>query len=231
MVSASTASVLWVMLSAYWSCLSLRKRFRWAWLNPVLFTTVISILYLQTFDIPYETFKPSGDILAFWLQAAVVCLALPLYRQWPRIRQQWLPILTMQVGGSLVGIISGVLLARLLGAPDLIAWSLAAKSVTMPIALDITQNINAIPPLVAAGVVLAGMTGQTLGFYFLQRCGQSSPMAQGLAMGTASHAMGIAACLEHGSKYAAYATLGLIFNGILTALFTPVLAGLSAHLF
>ena len=152
----------------------------------------------------------------------MVCLAVPLYVQWQKIRKQWLPILLSQLLGSLVGIVSAVLIAHWMGAERAVTLSLAAKSVTNPIALEITHSIGGIPAITAATVIMAGMLGQMLGFRALQVGRIRNPSSRGMSIGSASHAMGISAALEQSQKLAAYASLGLIFNGVLTAFLVPV---------
>lgn len=53
-----------------------------------------------------------------------------------------------------------------------------------------------------------------------------NPFSQGLSMGTASHAVGTSRAMEKGSTYGAYASLGLILNGVLTAMLTPFILAL-----
>ena len=74
----------------------------------------------------------------------------------------------------------------------------------------------------AAVVILVGLFGAVLGFRVLDLGQVKSPIAQGLSMGTASHAIGTSAAMEVGKKYGAYSSLGLTLNGILTSLLTPV---------
>ncbi|MDO4435142.1 MAG: LrgB family protein [Cardiobacteriaceae bacterium] len=220
---SAPATLLLLLLGIYSLCQYARMRTGIFLINPVLWATVFFIAYLSAFDISYEQFKPTGDVVAIWLQPAVVCLALPLYRQWAKIRQQWLPIMVSQLLASVVGIVSGVWIAYGLGASQEVAISLASKSVTMPIALEITQVVGGIAPLTAASVILAGLTGQILGFWVLRRSRVNSKIASALAQGTGSHALGIAASLAISQKFAAYATVGLIFNGLLTSFIAPYL--------
>lgn len=220
------AWLLFLLIGTYALCMLVRRRTGHPLANPILIGTALMIGYLKLTDTSYETFWQAGQYAAFWLQPAVVCLAVPLYQQWHKIRKQWLPVMVSQVVGSCVGIVSGVCLAHMLGAPREISVALAAKSVTMPVALDITQVLGGIPPIGAAAVMLAGLTGQMAGFGLLYGIGTRKAIAKSLAQGTASHALGIAVCLELGRKHAAYATLGLILNGILTAFFAPLLVPL-----
>ena len=77
-----------------------------------------------------------------------------------------------------------------------------------------------------AAVLLAGLTGQFIGFWILRHSHIRNPISHSIAQGTASHAIGIAASLEISGHFAAYATLGLIFNGILTSFLAPIIVPL-----
>lgn len=193
-------------------------------LNPVLITTIGVITYLKFFDIRYRDYYQSGQFLSFWLQPAVVCLAIPLYLQWQKIKKQWLWILLCEVVGSVTGIVTGMLLVKLLGGDEILQRTIAAKSVTVPIYLDITHTLEGLVELGVAGVMTAGILGQMLGIWWLRWIKITNPISQGLAIGTSSHALGIAAAWELNPKIAAFATLGLIINGILTAVFAPLIA-------
>ena len=103
------------------------------------------------------------------------------------------------------------------------AFALVIEGVMEPIAIEITNSVGGIPAITAATVIIAGMSGQMVGYRIMSVSTVNRPMSQGISIGTASHAMGIAASLERGRKFAAYASLGLIFNGILTAILVPIL--------
>ena len=221
-LAASPALILFLIVAVYWLTSHIRQRTGSFWCNPVFLSTVMLIGYLYATDTPYPQFHAAAQFIDFWLQPAVVCLAVPLYVQWQKIRKQWLPILLSQLLGSLVGIVSAVLIAHWMGAERAVTLSLAAKSVTNPIALEITHSIGGIPAITAATVIMAGMLGQMLGFRALQVGRIRNPSSRGMSIGSASHAMGISAALEQSQKLAAYASLGLIFNGVLTAFLVPV---------
>lgn len=201
----------------------LQKRTGWVLLNPILLTIALLILFLKLTGISYETYQEGGQLIEFWLKPAVVALGVPLYLQLEMIKKQLLPILLSQLVGCLVGIVSVVLVAKLLGATPDVICSLAPKSVTTPIAMEVSNTTGGIPSLTAAVVVLVGLFGAVFGFKILTLGRVKSPIAQGLSMGTASHAIGTSAAMEVSRKYGAYASLGLTLNGILTALLTPAI--------
>ena len=201
----------------------LQRRTGWVLLNPILLTIALLILFLKLTGISYETYQEGGQLIEFWLKPAVVALGVPLYLQLEMIKKQLLPILLSQLVGCLVGIVSVVLVAKLLGATPDVICSLAPKSVTTPIAMEVSNTTGGIPSLTAAVVVLVGLFGAVFGFKILTLGRVKSPIAQGLSMGTASHAIGTSASMEISRKYGAYASLGLTLNGILTALLTPTI--------
>lgn len=215
--------LIWLTITVFWIVNIIRTRTGNVLVNPVLCSTVVMILYLKLFGIDYPTYHEAAVFIDFWLKPAVVGLAVPLYLNWDKIRKQWLPIVLSQGAGSIIGIVSAVYLAKLMGAKRDVVLSLAAKSVTNPIAIEITKSIGGIPAITAATVIAAGMIGQMAGYRLMSASTVTKPMSQGMSMGSASHAMGIAASLERSKKLAAYASLGLIFNGILTAIFVPIL--------
>jgi len=201
----------------------LQKRTGVMLLNPILLTIALLILFLKTAGISYETYNKGGHFIEFWLKPAIVALGVPLYLQLETIRKQLLPILLSQLAGCVVGVVSVVLIAKALGASDEIIYSLAPKSVTTPIAMEVTQSLGGIPSLTAAVVVSVGLLGGIVGFKTMKLTHIGSPMAQGLSLGAAAHAVGTSTAMDISRKYGAFASLGLILNGIFTALLTPTL--------
>ena len=199
------------------------KKTGWVLLNPILLTIATLILFLKTTGISYETYQEGGELIEFWLKPAVVALGVPLYLQLEMIKKQWLPILLSQLVGCLIGLVSVILIAKGLGATPEVICSLAPKSVTTPIAMEVSNATGGIPSLTAAVVVLVGLFGAVFGFKILCVGHVKSPIAQGLSMGTASHAIGTSAAMDISRKYGAYASLGLTLNGIFTALLAPTI--------
>lgn len=203
------------------------RKLRTSLFNPILITIITLIAILYAFDIPYSTYDAGGSYISFWLKPAVVALGVPLYRQLSAIRSQALFILLAELAGCIAGIVSVVLVAQLLGASREVVLSLASKSVTTPIAIEVTNAVGGIAPLSAAVVVCVGIFGGITGFRVMEMARVTSPVAQGLSMGTAAHAVGTSmAITEGGYHYGAWASLGLTVNGLFTALLTPAILSL-----
>ncbi|MCR5078139.1 MAG: LrgB family protein [Prevotella sp.] len=193
----------------------------WMLLNPILIAIILIIAYLKITGVPFEVYKEDAQLIDFWLKPAVVSLGVPLYLQLDAIKRLWLPIVLSQLVGCLVGIVSVVTVAKFFGASDVVVLSMASKSVTTPIAMEVTQSVGGIPSLTAAVVVITGIIGALVGFRTLSLGHVHSPIAQGLSMGAASHAVGASTAMAYSSKYGAFASLGITLNGIFTALLTP----------
>ena len=196
----------------------LQKKTGWVVLNPILLAIALLICFLKFTGVSYETYNEAGSLVEFWLKPAVVALGVPLYLQLRMIKKQLMPILVSQLVGCIVGLVSVTIIAKLMGASPAVIMSLAPKSVTTPIAMEVSKAAGGIPSLTAAVVVVVGLFGAICGFKILQVGHVGSPIAQGLSMGTASHAVGTSRAMEVSGKYGAYASLGLTLNGILTAL-------------
>lgn len=192
-------------------------------LNPILISAAVLIAYLKATEVSIETYNEAGQYIEFWLKPAIVALGVPLYKQLSAIRKQ---LLLSELAGCVVGIVSVVLLARLLGATQEVVLSLASKSVTTPIAMEVTRSVGGIPALTAAVVICVGIFGSMTGFKVMKLSRIGRPMSQGLSLGTAAHAMGTSRAMDVSDKYGAFASLGLTINGILTALLAPTILSL-----
>jgi predicted murein hydrolase (TIGR00659 family) len=198
-------------------------------LNPILIAMIVLICFLCVMGIDYDTYQEGGQYIDIWLKPAVVALGVPLYRQLKAIRKQILPLLVAELAGCVVGLVSVVLVARFMGASKDIIMSLAPKAVTTPIAMEISSAVGGIPSLTAAVVVCTGIFGGMAGFKIVKLGRISSPMAGGLSVGTAAHAIGTSAAMERSERYGAYSSLGLTLNGLLTAILAPVILSLLGY--
>lgn len=199
----------------------LRRKTGWVVMNPILVSIATVITFLWAMGISYETYDKGGQMIEFWLRPAVVALGVPLYLQLSRIKRQLIPILLCELAGCVVGIVSVVWIASEMGASREVILSLAPKSVTTPIAMEVTDSIGGIPSLTAAVVVCVGLFCAVCGYKTMGFARVRGSVAQGLSMGTAAHALGTATSMDRSRLQGAYASLGLTLNGILTSLLTP----------
>ena len=218
--------MLALTFGVFYAAKTIQRRLGWVLFNPILVAIALIIVFLLAMDIPYETYHEGAKMIEFWLKPAVVALGVPLYLQLSSIKRQFVPILASQMVGCIAGIVSVAVIAKMLGASDTVVMSLASKSVTTPIAMEVTQVLGGIPSLTAAIMVITGLIGAIIGFKTLSVGHVNNPMALGLSLGAASHAIGTSAAMDRDQFVGAYASLGLTLNGILTALLTPTVIDL-----
>ncbi len=206
----------------------LQEKLKWILLNPIMVSVAIIILFLTIFNIDYSAYHQGTRIIEFFLKPAVVAMGVPLYLQLEKIKKQAVIIVVSQLAGCIAGVVSVVLIAKLLGASKEIILSLAPKSVTVPIAMEVSKMIGGIPALTAAVVLVVGIFGAIFGYTILKLTRVTNPISQSLAMGTASHGIGTSRSMAISSTYGVYSTLGLILNGIFTSVLTPYILKLIA---
>ncbi|WP_455382983.1 LrgB family protein [Salinispira pacifica] len=195
-------------------------------LHPVLVSIVVIVAILEFTGISYNDYMRGGSIIVFFLGPAVVALGLPLYEELVALRRNAASITAAILFASVTGIVSAVLPALLLGSGRELIASLAPKSVTTPIAMEVARGMGGIPPLTASVVVLTGVFGAVVGPLILRAVGVVEGIAFGLALGAASHGIGTARAVEQGGLEGAASSLALCLNGIVTSLIAPPLVSL-----
>lgn len=223
---ASPIILLTITVGLYWLSKKLQEKTQSVFLNPILITVTAIIILLKLTGISYETYSEGGKYIEFFLKPSIVALGVPLYLQLNKIKKQMIPIIVSQLVGAVIGISTGVLIAKYLGVSREVMLSIAPKSVTTPIALDISTSIGGIPSLTSSMVIFVGFFGAVVGFKLLSLFNITNPISKSLAMGTACHGIGTAESLAISQRYGAYSSLGLILNGLFTAVLTPVVLAL-----
>ena len=218
-----------VTFISYVSAVIVQRRTGLRLLNPILISIAVMICLLMGLGIDYDTYQGAGEYIDMWLKPAVVALGVPLYKQLESIKKQMLPLLTAEMAGCVAGVVSVVVFAELFGASREVVMSLAPKAVTTPIAMEISQSVGGIPALTAAIVVSTGIFGGMTGFKIVKLGHVKSPMATGLSIGTAAHAVGTSAAMERSDRYGAFSSLGLTLNGLLTTLLAPLILRLMGY--
>lgn len=127
--------------------------------NPLLIGTLIVIAILKTFDISTDSYFKGASIINFFLGPATVALALPLYKQWNLFKKYFIPVMTGAIIGSFIGIISVILLGKLLDVDKTLLYSFMPKSITTPIGIEVSSILGGIPSLTVLGIILTGITG------------------------------------------------------------------------
>lgn len=191
--------------------------------SPVVIAAGLLIVLVAGTGTSYATYFAGAQFVHFLLGPATVALGLPLWRNRAAVRRNLLPMLAALLAGSLTAIASAVAIAWVLGAPREILASLAAKSVTAPIAMALTESIGGIPALAAVLVVLTGILGSVIVTPLMNALRITDYAARGFAVGVASHGIGTARAFQVSEEAGTFAGIAMGLNGALTALVFLVL--------
>ncbi|MGD2052655.1 MAG: LrgB family protein [Gammaproteobacteria bacterium] len=202
-----------------------RRTGKRSWMNPVLLSVLALVTVLILTDTPYHVYFEGAQFVHFMLGPATVALAIPLYRQWSSLKRHPVALTASLLTGSLTAVLSAIFIAKLGGVGNQALVSIAPKSVTTPVAMGISEQLGGLPSLTAVVVILTGILGATIGPWLLDKLHITSPMAQGLAMGTASHGIGTGRAVHMGDVAAAFAGLAMGLNGLATTILLPALWG------
>ena len=219
--------LLWIGISilCFVTGVKIKDRFRNALLNPLLIGAifVFAILYVTGTD--YETYSSGGAFINMFLTPVTAVLAVPIYRQRKLLRDNLLPILSGAFVGSLVSIISVVVCTKLFGLEEVFMLSLIPKSVTTAIGLEISATLGGIQAVTMIAIMIAGLCGAIIMPTIFKLCRIEEPIAKGIALGTASHAIGTTRAIEMGEVEGAMSGLAIGIAGLITvvlSLFVPL---------
>lgn len=197
-----------------------------AWCNPLLLGGIFVILLLSLLNIPYPEYRASASPLSYLLLPATVSLAIPLYEKWELLKTNLAAIFAGIFAGVLTSLGSITVLALLLRLDTAQAASLLPKSVTTAIGMDVAAALGGLPSLAGAVIILTGITGNLTAQWLCKALKITDPLAKGIGIGTASHAIGTAKALEMGQVEGAMSSLAVAVAGVITAFVAPAFAKL-----
>lgn len=204
------------------------NRFLKPFVNPVFTSVLLIISFLYVGGHTFEEYNRGASLISFFLFPSVVAMAVLIVRYFALIRKNIVSLVIILVIGSITGIVSASAIVIGLGSNEIIAKSMAAKSVTTPIAIGITEMVGGIPSLTAAVVIVTGILGAMVGPELLMSIGIRNRAAVGFAMGLSSHGIGTARVIDDELKSenkitSSMSSLGMVLNGLITAFILPYL--------
>lgn len=203
------------------------QKFKYSFLNPLLIGNVLIVGFLLITGVSLESYNVGGDYISVMLSPATVVLAVPLYRQIQKLQHFWKPILAGIFAGSFTAMACVIVAGKLLGLTKALTLSLLPKSVTIPMGSVISEQIGGIPSVTIIAITVTGITGAVTAPAVCRFCRIKHKVAQGIAIGTASHALGTTKAMEMGEVQGAMSGLAIGIAGLFTAVVAPVLTALS----
>lgn len=202
--------VCWVLAVKF------QKKTGWLLCNPVLTSSLMIVVILTVLGVPLKHFIVGGSVITMLLGPATAVLALNIYQQRKVLQENFLPVLLGCIAGSLVSIVAALTLCHLFGTNSVFSASMLPKSVTTAIALGISENGGGIPGITAGAVVITGIEGAVIAPYLAKLFHIKDPVAEGVAIGACSHAVGTSKALEIGKIQGAMSSISLCVCGIIT---------------
>lgn len=192
-------------------------------LSPLIVCPVILITLLTILQISFKAYDQGGHLLSLMLQPATVAFAVPMYRYRAIIRNYLAELIISVTGGAIVAIFTSVSAAELMGLDSQIATSLAPRSITTPMAINVAQVLGGDPSMTAVFVIATGVLGVLLTSSALKWGAIKRPVTRGMMFGITAHGTGTSKAYEMGVLEGAVASLSMIFMGLITTVAAPLL--------
>ena len=212
-------------LAAYEIGLLMKKKFKLAILNPLLIGTICVIGFLLIFRIDYEEYNEGAKYISYLLTPATVCLAVPLYEQLSHLKKNIMAVAVGILSGVLASLVSVLALAKLFDLNHQQYVTLLPKSITTAIGMGVSEELGGLVTITVAVIVITGILGNVIAEFICKIFKIHEPIAKGLALGTASHAIGTAKAMEMGQIEGAMSSLAIAVAGLLTVIGASVFAG------
>lgn len=189
--------------------------------NPLLIAILLIIGFLKLTGISYDTYKIGGDFIVFFIGPATVAMILDLYKNLDLLKSNLLPVFLGIILGSIFTLVLTIFITKVVGFDRDIMVSLLPQSVTTAIAISLSEEYAGVVALTAIVVVIRGITGAVVAPTVLKVFRIEDPVAQGVAIGTSSHAVGTSEARKLGKIQGGFSGLSVAVAGIVTALLMP----------
>ena len=203
-------------LLAYLLGVVLKKKFKCAIFNPLLISIFITIVVLVTAHVDYDVYNQGASYLSWFLTPATVCLAIPLYEQWKLLKKNIKAVLLGIIAGVLTSLGTVWVLAEIMGLSHKEYVTLLPKSITTAIGMGVSEELGGYVTITVAVIVVTGVLGNIFGELICKIFRITDPIARGLSIGSASHAIGTAKAMELGEIEGAMSSLAIAVAGIFT---------------
>lgn len=195
-------------------------------INPLLTAIIFAILIIKIFNIDYETYNIGAEYISYLLTPATVCLAIPLYRQISILKSHAKEVFIGILAGVMASMGSILLMAYLFGLTHEQYVTLLPKSITTAIGIGISDELGGIQTITIAVIIVTGVLGNIIAEWVLKFFRIKEPIAKGLAIGAASHAIGTTKALKIGEVEGAMSSLSIAVAGLMTVITASFFAAL-----
>ena len=207
-----------ISLASYALGIWLRRKTRLSFMNPLLISIVLVILFLGLSGMSYGTYASGAYSISFLLTPATICLAVPLYEQFTLLKKHWKAVMAGIVSGVVSSLVCILLLALLFRFDHQTYVTFLPKSITTAIGMDVAEELGGYVPLAVVVIIITGVLGNVIAEGVLKVFRIEEPIAKGIAIGSSSHAVGTAKAMEIGPVEGAMSSLSIVVCGVLTVI-------------
>ena len=224
MLEQSVFLGVFLSLGSYGLGMWLKRKTGWALMNPLLIAVVLVVVFLAISGVSYTSYSNGARILDYLLTPATICLAVPLYQQIELLKKNYKAVVAGLVSGVLTSLISVFLLALLFQFDHASYVTFLPKSITTAIGMGISDELGGYVSITVVVILLTGVFGNIFADKILKLFHVEEPIAKGIAIGSAAHAMGTARAMEMGQIEGAMSGLSIVVSGILTVIGASIFA-------
>ena len=213
-----------ISLLAYEIVILFKNKFKLAIFNPLLIAILLTIGVLAVFHINYEIYNESAKYLSYLLTPATVSLAIPLYQKIELLKKNLWAILGGILSGVLTSMVCVFVMALIFGLSHEEYVTLLPKSITTAIGMGVSEELGGYVTISVAVIIITGVLGNMMAEFICRFFRIKSSISKGLAIGTASHAIGTARAMEMGETEGAMSGLAIVVAGLCTVAGASVFA-------
>ena len=211
-------------LAAYGVGVFLRSRWKFALFNPLLVAIVLVVAFLVGFKIDYATYMEGARYISYLLTPATVCLAVPLYQQFSLLKKNAKAVLLGIAAGTLASLCVILGLCVLFHLDHTMYVTLLPKSITTAIGIGVSEELGGIQSLTVVVIIITGVLGNIFAELICKVFRITDPIAQGVGIGTSTHAVGTARAMEMGEIQGARSGLSIVVAGRMTVVLPNLFA-------
>ena len=215
---------VFLCLGAYFLAVRINRRWKSPLTNPLLLAAACVIAVLVLCRVDYTVFRDSAGPLSYLLTPATVSLAIPLYRQLEQLRRHARAIVLGVLSGVLTSGLSILAMSALFGLSHAHYVTLLPKSVTTAIGMSLSSELGGAAAITVTAIVVTGILGNCMAVFLCRLFRITEPVARGIAIGTASHALGTSKAFELGEVEGAKSGLSIAMAGLMTVVAAQVFA-------
>ena len=194
----------------------IKKKLKIAIFNPLLISMALIIILLLIFHVDYDTYESGAKYLSYFLTPATVALAVPLYEQIEPLKKNWKVILAGIFAGAMTSALCVLVLSLIFKLSHKQYVTLLPKSITTAIGMGLSEELGGIVTITVAVIIVTGVIGNMFAENICKLFHISDPVAKGVGIGSASHAMGTSKAMEMGEIEGAMSSLSIAVSGLMT---------------